>query len=406
MKSLNQKSLICLSLVGSLASLNAAPLASLGDDVALFVTGSARATYQDNLFRLNDDSDAHDADANEDYALVFTPGLELQLADSSTLKSQLNASVAITRYSKSENDGLDSELPSISLNTNYSSGITNIVTKASWREQASNSSEFVDINPGVEELQGRLIEIETTDLSALGTYNFSDRTSVRSGATYQRRIYPGLSLVGNRSVSVPLTFLYEVRPLTQLTATYRYRNTETQNNTFSNSYDDHNFSVGVEGEVLIPTLTGSASIGYQVREADQGRDTDNFSFDAGLSYILTPKATISLNASRDFRNSAVSSTVNGQRIASTIIGTRVGLSGVYTLNSMHRMVGGLTYANSDYEDYDRSQDSVYANIGYRYTPNDYWTFGATYNYEITDGSGINYRDYDSNRLSVSAALRY
>ncbi|KAF0095377.1 MAG: hypothetical protein E1N59_872 [Puniceicoccaceae bacterium 5H] len=410
MKSLNQNSFICLSLLGILASAQAAPLASLGDDAALFVTGRARVMWQDNIYRL-DDNVAFDDEANEDYAFVFSPGLELQLTDTGSLTSQVTAGVDIFRYGKEENDGLDNELANFAFNGKYNSGVTNVVMSASWREVASNSTELVDVNPSdLVDLayRGRLVQQERTQARAIGTYKYSTRTSFRGGAQWNRRIFTGRSnyLNGSNSVSVPLTFLYQLRPLTNLTAGYRFRNTETLGSA-DNSYDDHYFNVGVEGELFSPKLSGTADIGYQFRNADNSDDVDNVSLNAGLSYEVSPQASVSLNASRDFRNASSPVIVDGERISSsTITDTRVGLAGSYRINTMHRLIGGATYVWSDYEDYDREQENVYANIGYRYNPNDFWTFGANYNFDLTDGKGLYSRDYDSNQISVSATLRY
>lgn len=420
MKSLQALTFASVALLTTTAGVDAAPFASLGDNSAIFVTATVRAQYQDNIFRLNDNPTTTlpggavvplDDQYNKDYILTFTPGIELRLADKSAFRSRLNLSTDIVRYQKEANkDALNNELPSIRFTSSYATGRTDFNFNAGWADYATNSAvQLLDINPIA---APSLIEFERSYARAGVAHKYSSVATMRGGLEWNRTLFTetgtARNLFGNSAISVPLTLLYKVNPTTDLTLGYRFRETEVINS--DTTYTDNYVSVGVEGQLLSPALTGRANFGYQMRDVSEGSDVDNMAADVGLTYVLTPQISFNLEASRDFRVSSSPIVIdnNGTTTSRTtsIIDNRISLSSSYRINTMHSVHGGVAYGWNSYEDSNREQNTLFLNAGYRYQPNEYVSLSANYTYENVDGEGDLHRKYDANVISVSAALRY
>jgi hypothetical protein len=382
MKSLALKSTLALTLAVPVASLSAAPLFSLGNEVQVYGLGTVALEYQDNLF--------YDATNEVDDLMIrLSPGIEVQFGQSPAANAKLTYSHHFQMYD--DQGTLDTDLSDFRFVSRYDSGVFLGLFNASFRELTSNTP---DINR-----VGMLVRRDEIRVNASGKYVMSQLTAMSLGLQYDDTNYRDPVFVDSTSFGVPLTFYYRIRPTVDLTAGYRYRSTDVSIGGLSD-YRDHYVFVGAEGELLSPKLTGQVSLGWQDRDYKGGTGSDgNFSYNVSVTYAATPGANIYALLSNDFRTSA--------QLGRTYSYGMATLGANFAVAHNVRGNTSVTYAKADYRGIRRAESHVFFDAGVTYSPNDYLSFRASYQYQDIDGNNLDGAlDYTNNRFVVSASLRY
>ena len=109
---------------------------------------------------------------------------------------------------------------------------------------------------------------------------------------------------------MPIDFYYKWTPKTDLSAGYRYRDTQVD---IGQDSTDHFFNVGARGE-FSPKLTGRFAVGLNRRTLNRGGDANQLGLEARFAYELTPKTSLEFGASNDFGTSP-----QGQQLRNKIV---------------------------------------------------------------------------------------
>lgn len=384
-KSLTKNISYFVALAAFAAKGSAAPLVSLGDDVELFILGSAGVQYESNLF-------ATSLNEVDDFRFTLSPGVELAFGGSPAANAKLVYRHHFHLYES--NTALDGDYADLSFQGRYDTGVFLGTLNASYRERASNSAQLLNEAPGTP----GLVERDEYNIDANGRYQVSQLTAFSVGVQYNEMNFKDPTLTSHDSFSVPVTYYYRVRPNLDLTAGYRYRKTNVDGN-FPNSRDNF-FSIGAQGELGSPLFVGNATIGYQERKLrGVNYKTDSLFYNFMVTYLASARMSHFVSLSRDFRTS--SNQGNTFTYAALTVGTRARLSNTVSANA------SITYAEADYREAgNREEDHVFFNVGMTYSPNDYFSVNAHYGYTNVDGVGLRASDYVRSRVSVSASVRY
>lgn len=385
--SLTKKISYFIALAAFAAKGSAAPLVSLGDDIELYLLGTAGLEYESNLF-------ASSVTEVDDFRLTLSPGVEFAFGGSSAATAKLIYRHHFHFYE--DNTALDGDYADLSFQGRYDTAVFIGSLSASFRERSSNSAQFL----GGETISGSesLISRDEYRVAANGRYQVSQLTAFSVGAEYEEMNFRSANQTSYDSITVPVTYFYRVRPNMDLTVGYRYRKTDVDG-LFPGSRDNF-FTIGAQGELGSPLFAGNATVGYQERKL-RGVDykTDSMFYNFMVTYLASARVSHFVSLSRDFRTSST----QGQTFtyAALTVGTRARVSNMVTANA------SLTYAKADYRDAgNREEDQVFFNVGMTYSPNDYLNINANYGYSNIDGSGALANEYTRNRISVSASVRY
>lgn len=359
----------------------AAPMVSVGNNMDIFFNGSAGLQMNDNLAL--DESNELD-----DFVFNLKPGVEFVLG-----RGQTNAELSvlyqydIVRYS--EEDQFDTELNNFLVNGSFEGAKVSGSANFSFIEVQDNT---VSAN-----ITGSLIESEITRFGADGEFAFSQKTSFGAGVQYVDTAYVGAVegiLPDRDTLSIPINAYYAISEKLDVSLGYRYRTTDIDG---GNDPDDHNFSIGVRGE-LTPKLTGTASVGYQTRNFTVGsfEDTNGLSADVALTWEATPKVTVDGNLYSDFNLGGAGQTIDEQ-------GFR--FDARYAINSLWYLRGQLGFSQLEYIGEGRNDDLSNFGVSLNYTPNEYVLVSAGYAFQENDSS-LDLASFTQNVLNLTASLRY
>lgn len=388
MKSLIKYSAVLLGAAVGLSSLShAAPLLSLGDDGALFVTGVGEIRYEDNVYR-------DETNRQDDFRFRFEPGVELQFGGGAAVAS-LFASGEIVRYA--DESDLDDEYLHLRFAANLDQAVYSLGLYARYDERSSADSFMTD-----EQLQGRLVTRDEIAAGVNGRYAFTNLTSVAVGLHYESRDYNRASAVGYDSFSIPVTFYYEVSPGLDAQIGYQHRRVDLDSD-FGGDYRDNSLFAGFVGQLGSPMWVGDVKIGWMERNIDgffgmEDRKLDSITYDVGMTYNAT-NSSYTLRVERDYLNSIDQ--------GHTYSRSQISLAGRFNLIPMWAATGMVGYNRSDYSGIDRSDDGYFVRTGLVYSPNDYMSVSAHYTHQRVDDNGrAAGTDYRANIISLSASLRY
>jgi hypothetical protein len=357
---------------------------ALGDSAELHYLADASMVYESNLF-------LRSARKVSDQHLVFSPGIELKLADDGAASGTLRYQHRFTSYAN--NSDLNNDFSDFDGRFGLDSGVMVAKGYITYRELASNT---IDANR-----DGILLERTAATLGGSVRYELSQLTSLSLALDYGDTDYDDAFYTDIKSTSIPVTLFYKVQPKVDVTAGYRHRTTDTSGG-FYNSVDftDTYYFVGAVGELFSPVVYADVSVGYQKRDyKGLNLDAQSGSYDISFIYTGSAKAVLTAGFSRDYRTSAVGGAAYAFTSAS--------VGGRYKASSRMSLNASVVIGESDYEESLRAEDMTIINFGASYRPNDYTTIRADWTYSDVDGDvTIGASDYFSNQVRVSAALRY
>ncbi len=357
---------------------HAAPFLS-SENAEVFLTGTAGMRIDDNIF-LNPDGET-------DHIFNFDPAVEVVFGNKSTLSGRGRVGGNFNRYT--DHDDLDSELFSSSLSMGYDGGKTTGSFEAGYAELNQNTVDVLGIDA--------LIRRNVFNSSGNVEVSATEKTSVALGFGYNNTDYRVAGFADAESVNVPLHLYYEVTPKVDLGLGYRFRQSWLL---FGRDSKDHFISLSTRGE-LTPKLTGTVDVGVTRRDLSPGDTYSMLGVDGSLSYALTPKSSLQLNAARNFD-------VNSQ--AQEQKNTSVGAFLTSNITSEFTVTVGASYRAIDYYlpaagAAARTDDYYDALVGASYTVNEYLRVGANYSYRQNE-SDLATSKFAARVLGVSVSVRY
>jgi polysaccharide biosynthesis protein VpsM len=360
------------ALVG--VSANAAPFMAVGDGAELFVTASVTGQFDDNIYLDN-------TNEQDDTILSFTPGVDLVFGKGSATKGNAYYREEIRRYS--DHDAQDTELSSLGFRSSTTSGNTKFDLNGSYAQVAQNDNDV--------RASGSLVRRKIGNLSGLGEFGLTSKTSLGLGATYLDTNY-GPSTFSDSSVwSVPVDVYIKATAKLDWSVGYRYRDTALDG--AGKDSQDHFVSIGGRGE-FSPKLTGQVRVGYNQRSFDGGGDDDSFGLDASLTYAYSDKTSYRVYVNNDFGNSGLGESTKNFTWSASMTNR---------LTNQWYLTGAVNYRGTEYPT--RSDDYFEGLVALAYTYNDYVNFSASYTYRNND-SDASFYQFSNSVLSFGANIRY
>ena len=394
--------LIASAAIVSCATLNAAPLFTIGDQVDVFFKASVLGNWNSNIYSRN-------ADKVNDYSYTVRLGFEANYGRNSKFKASVRFHEDIVRYIKESKSNKNST--NVFANASYAEERWSVLTSFSYTQVSANTESMLHFT-------NNLIRRDLFNASIKGTYDFTDKLNGEAGFSWFREAFidnpafNGGYLYSDRDTfMMPASILYRITDKINAGLTYQYRTTSyTKGNpashvTYGDNLDDHYVGLTLRGE-LFPRLSTETTFGWAFRDlyeanGGEGSTESTFSFSSRFDYLVTDKLSLFAMGYRDFGNGAArQSTIN--------TGMRTGFN--YTLNSFIKAYGSFGYTYSEYAVLSaatvaRSDDFFSFHCGLSYKPNRYLTFGASYSYYIND-SNIDASNYNKHIVELSADLRY
>ena len=361
-----------------------AALVSLGPNSDLFFNGSVSLDYQSNIFL--DDPQLTGVSEVDDFAFIFSPGVELNFGDGTAANNVL---ILVREDIKVHNDNskLDSEDFFFLFNLTYAQAPIDIEASVNFFELVQNTAAANRL--------GALTESEMTNVKLRGEYEISAKTSIEGRFGYLRTDYITTGLNDNRTLEFPVNVYYAYSPKLDASVGFRYRHTEV---TDGPDTDDYFFNVGFRGE-LTPKLETTVQIGVISRDFGTtllGDDT-SLGVNSSFTWYSTDLTTVDATINLDYSTGGTSASLQN---------TGASLS---VLHSITPMITGnmiFSYNNAEYRDLSgREDDSYNAAFSINYSPSDYLTFRASYSYLKNDSTQLG-GNFDNSILSIVASLRY
>ena len=364
-----------------------AALVSMGPNSDLFFNGSVSLEYQSNIFL--DDPQLTGVSEVDDFAFIFSPGVELNFGDGTAANNVL---ILVREDIKVHNDNskLDSENFFFLFNLTYAQAPIDIEASVNFFELVQNTADANRL--------GALTESEMTNVRLRGEYEFSAKTSIEGRFGYLRTDYITTGLNDNETLEFPVNVYYAYSPKLDASVGFRYRHT---NVTDGPDTDDYFINVGFRGE-LTPKLETTFQIGVVYRDfgdfkTDAFGDDTRLGVNSSFTWYATDLTTVDANVNLDYSTGGTSASIQN---------TGASLSVLHGFTPM--IIGNvvLSYNNAEYRDLsDREDDSYNAAFSINYSPNDYLTFRASYSYLKNDSTQLG-GNFDNSILSIVASLRY
>ena len=366
-----KKQIAALLLASTLSvGASAAPFLAAGDGAELFLTAMVGVQADDNIYLSNS--------AIDDTVFNINPGLDFRFGEGAQTKGSFKVVEAISRYS--DNDQLDTELLSVSFNSSYDDGKTKFNTSAS----------FAELNQNTFDVRG-LTRRDATNVKLGGEVSVTEKSSIGVDVAYSKTDYKVATGYSDlKTFTVPVTYYYNVTEKVDLTAGFRYRDTDNQKSVDSKDYA---YRLGFRGE-FTPKVTGSLAAGFGSREFDSGGDESILDLEGALNFLLTEKTTLQVNASNDFGNSG-----SGAEQKTFSVGGNLSTKAT----DQWTVRAGATMRKLDY--YTRNDDYFEFNLGADFVLNEYVTIIGAYAYRKYDSELVG-SDFKNNVFSIAASLRY
>lgn len=365
-----KKQIAAVMLASSLTlGASAAPFLAAGDGAEIFLTAMVGVQADDNIYLSNT--------ATDDTILNFNPGVEFKFGANSQTKGTVKAVVNITSYA--DNDQLNTELLNLSFNSRYDDGKTKFTTAVSYAE----------LNQNTFDIRG-LTRRDATNVKLGGETSITEKSSIGADIAYSSTDYKPATYSDLKTTTIPVNYYYKVTPKVDLSAGFRYRDTDNQKTPDSKDYA---YRLGFRGE-FTPKVTGNLTAGFGTREFDGGGDETILDLDGALNFLLTEKTTLQVNASNDFGNAG-----SGAEQKAFSLGGNVSTKAT----DQWTFRAGTSMRKLDY--YTREDDYMEFNLGADFVVNEYVTIQGAYAFRKYD-SQLAGSDFKNNVFSIAANLRY
>ncbi len=383
-----KKLVLLTSVVAASATLSAAPLITIGDEVDVFFTGSFIGKWTSNLYWSENKVD--------DYVYTFRLGAEANYGRNSKFKASVKFYEDINTYLQQTQQ--NNNLANVFANATYTEDRWFVAANFSFQQLAQNTDTTTNTDT--------LVRSDKYAASVNGSYTFTDKISADLGFYWYEQNYVEEFAEQYSDIDVyrvPVSLLYKVTDKISAGLTYQYRYSEyTGGNPdsavrFGSETTDHFVGITIRGE-LFPKLSAETFFGYSLREMNNADSTDDstFAFSVKLNYLLTDKVSLFLKSGRDFGNGA-------SRQSSTITYVEAGAN--YAFSQYVSSYASLRFANSAYLASPRDDDNYSANVGINYNPTRYLSVGATYSYQ-NNASNLVRCSYMAHLVSIRVDVKY
>lgn len=269
----------------------AAPFLAVSDDAELFLTGTLGVRQDSNIFLTGN--------ATSDTIFDISPGVQYVFGNKSPTKGAFRIADNITAYAS--HSGLNSNLLTTSLNSNYDDGKTKASFNASYVELNQNT---VDLNLA-NQVVDALIRRNIFDAGVGAEVRATQKSTIGIGFQYDNIDYRRTGFSSSQKIDVPVNYYYEVTP--KLDASFGYHYTSTWQDLYVNSAD-HFVNVGLRGEIT-PKLSGEVHVGVTKRRyfgklASTVSNTSLLGVDSNFVYAATPKASLQFGVQNAFQADA------------------------------------------------------------------------------------------------------
>lgn len=352
----------------------AAPSMAIGDNAEMFLTGSLALRFDDNIY-------LDSKNEKDDTIISFTPGAEVAFGQGSATKGRIYAQVELRKYS--DNSNQDDELFSVGFNSLYDGGKSKFDLAASFAEVAQNDND--------RRASGDIVRRDVTHLHALPEFGFSEKFSLGVGARYDRNAYDTTGYVDQSVWELPFDIYYQTTEKLAWSFGYRYRSTDLSGGGVDSK--DSFLSIGARGE-FTPKLTGQIRVGYNQRDLDNGRDSDDIGIDARLTFAASEKSSYTFTVGNDFGASGTGESTEKFTL---------GLIANNKLDEQWALSTNLSYMSTDYPN--RSEDYFDGSFAVIYTYNRNVNFSASLTYRDNSSSAPT-GDFTNTIWSFGANVRY
>ncbi len=406
MKKHTSKFFGAVALLGMVATVQAAPLFSVGDNLDVFFDGKLKGQYNSNV------TSAH-SNKVEDYALIMSPGVVVNWGRNSKVSANASFHEDMIRYL--DNARYNENLAKAFFDLTYQGDPFSAKLNVSYVQNYQNTPSA--IVPGVTNQD--IIRSDTFTAGAMGYYNISPKTSLELGFNYtnQRYVEGWDYLYNDRNIyNIPISIYYSVTPQLDLGLFFQYSYEQLDDAkgvtglgwSVAPGRNRSNYFGGVSARVKSwERLSGLVNVGVTMVDIDdytwQGlliapsSTFTNFGADIALTYELTQK--INLTA-KGYQNYSVGAA--GQNIKN--LGGA--FDGRYQINQFFDLTATfIRYTHSTYTDTSRADDTYSSGLTFGYNPNSYLRFTAGYTY-FMNSSNVTYGTYNMNLAFVSGTLRY
>ncbi|MFA5257594.1 MAG: outer membrane beta-barrel protein [Opitutales bacterium] len=392
MKSLTKLSLALAPMLGAFVSSQAAPVISLGDEMALHITGQASIRSESNVL-------LRSSNTKSDVAYQYTPGIELDIGSVGITDFNGRVSYRYHIIDYQDISDLDTNNNDFTSTFVYKNASLKATAALSYVELQTNTDvDYLD-GSGLYSLQPGMVSRSVVNVSGYAEMSVSAKTKIGTGISYDGQNYiSGSGYSDFTSFSVPFDVYTAISPKTDVSIGYVYRPVSIGESSEVAAID-HKLSLGLRGE-LMPKLTGYASFGWIKRDARGAgvASKSGLSFNARLNYALSPLVDVGVRLMRDYSVSPISANTT----------TRTGLIfvGDYKIGRSFRAGAIMGYVKTEYLDFaGRTDDYLLAGVSMSYQPNEYLNVKASYTHNNNESSMANL-DYGNNILEVVASLRY
>lgn len=357
-------------------ALTASAAIDLGNGVKVVPNVISSVDFNDNLFL---------APSNEqDETLIrLSPGILFSMGDGALNTAQFSYNEEFQFYS--DESDLNTSLSLLDFSSSYDDGKMKI-SAAAWFHEANQATRDVSS-------VSTLVKRQLTHGAISDEVKFTEKSAVKVGLVYDNTDYNPSAYTDWQWVEIPVSYYYQVQPKLDASLGLRYR----QNNLDGLGIDSDEFfyNIGLRGE-LTPKLTGEVQAGYIQLNPDAGDSQQAFGLKANLTFAVSPKTNLYLDATNQFGYSAGG---DGYRNG----GIRASFD--TAISAQVKLKGNVFWNNYDYTTTGQNDDYFGGQVAGTYTFNEHAEFTASYTYSDNDSNRAS-QSFTNSIFSLAATLKY
>jgi hypothetical protein len=342
----------------------------------LFATGTAGLEYDSNV----------EANSSGHGDTIFTGGAGLEYTrHAGVIAADATAGLSFSRFDKLTADDFSDPHFQGELSAKDDRAAADL-TLAAARESAP------DIVSGTR-------AVSWNDSAGLNVkYQVTERYSVAGNFNYTLQDFQNTPQLSNiRDYNAGANLYYSINSARDFFTGYTYSFQETSNGL---SYDNHSFSVGIDGK-LLPKLNGTASVGYelQVPHGSNDHSTGSLTDAVALTWNFSRRLKFTGDVSQNFGATSIGVSVN------TLAAS---LDAVFAMNaktSFHAGVGGGNNRFIGAAAGGRRDTYFTWTAGASYVINDHFTINADYAY-FENWSTLSLSDFIRHTINLTLNIRY
>jgi hypothetical protein len=373
---MKSKLLLATSALLTLASLAHAAY-DLDNGVKIIPNGIAGVQFNDNVF-------LSQSNETSDTIWVLSPGVSVVAGEGALNTTTFSFNEQFQFFSDDSN--LNSNLAIADFSSRFDDGKMKIAIDA-WLHQANQATR--DIRNATDLVDRDLLHGAISD-----EVQWTDKSSVKVGATYNSTNYKPAGYRDWTYFEVPVQYYYKYLPKLDLSAGIKYRK-NTIGGAGSVDSDEAFYNVGARGEIT-PKLTGEIQVGYIQFNPDSGKSKSSIGLLSQFAFALTQKSAITFGASNQYGYGAQG---DSYRTTSVFGGANVALSNDFQVS------GQIAYNKFDYSTSTRKDDFWSGLVSATYSINRELSVNGTWAYANNDSS-LTGADFKNNVLAVSGTYKF